>query len=123
MYTINKPLHLSPYDHPDIYPGPAPEKSYLYYNQVFSIEGSLFRYPDIPATNTMAIQVWQAHMLMFISSFFRMEKKHFIQKVKTSERFREKVLKALKRFSKSVKWDDWQRVDTVLKWKESQILE
>lgn len=32
MYTFNKPLHLSPYDHPDIYPGPAPSYSFIYMN-------------------------------------------------------------------------------------------
>lgn len=32
MYTFNKPLHLSPYDHPDIYPGPTPNHSFIYMN-------------------------------------------------------------------------------------------
>ena len=90
------------------------------YNQVLSVEGSLFRYPDIPASESIAIQVWQAHMLMFISSLFKMEKKRFIQKVKTNDRFRGKVFKALQRFAKPVKWDDWQKVDKVLTWKESK---
>lgn len=31
MYRENKPIHLSPYDHPDIYPGPRPPSSFLYF--------------------------------------------------------------------------------------------
>lgn len=41
MFRENKPLHLSPYDHPDIYPGPRPNRSFLYYKgQAHSIEVS-----------------------------------------------------------------------------------
>ncbi|WP_456276024.1 hypothetical protein [Bacillus sp. AK128] len=34
MYRENKPLHISPYDHPDIYPGPRPWSSFLFYKGV-----------------------------------------------------------------------------------------
>ncbi len=30
-YKENKPIDLSPYDHPDIYPGPRPISSFIYY--------------------------------------------------------------------------------------------
>ncbi|WP_347552344.1 hypothetical protein ABFG93_08595 [Pseudalkalibacillus hwajinpoensis] len=32
MYRENKPIHIGPYDHPDIYPGPRPSSSFLYHN-------------------------------------------------------------------------------------------
>ncbi len=32
MYRNNKPIHLSPYDHPDIYPGPRPSSSFVFHN-------------------------------------------------------------------------------------------
>ncbi len=32
MYRENKPTHIGPYDHPDIYPGPRPASSFLYHN-------------------------------------------------------------------------------------------
>ncbi|WP_261130180.1 hypothetical protein [Bacillus sp. Marseille-Q3570] len=31
LYRENKPIDLSPYDHPDIYPGPRPDSSFIYY--------------------------------------------------------------------------------------------
>ncbi|WP_257349427.1 hypothetical protein [Pseudalkalibacillus decolorationis] len=31
MYRDNKPINVSPYDHPDIYPGPRPNSSFIYY--------------------------------------------------------------------------------------------
>lgn len=31
MYRENKPIQLSPYDHPDIYPGPRPSNSFMFY--------------------------------------------------------------------------------------------
>lgn len=31
MYREFKPFHLSPYDHPDIYPGPRPASSFIFY--------------------------------------------------------------------------------------------
>ncbi|WLD94082.1 hypothetical protein [Alkalihalobacillus sp. AL-G] len=31
MYRENKPIDVSPYDHPDIYPGPRPSSSFIYY--------------------------------------------------------------------------------------------
>ncbi|MCF6136183.1 hypothetical protein [Pseudalkalibacillus berkeleyi] len=31
MYKENKPIDVSPYDHPDIYPGPRPDSSFIYY--------------------------------------------------------------------------------------------
>ncbi|MFD1739120.1 hypothetical protein ACFSCX_21655 [Bacillus salitolerans] len=34
MFRDNKPIHLSPYDHPDIYPGPRPVSSFLFSNGV-----------------------------------------------------------------------------------------
>ncbi|KAA0547530.1 hypothetical protein FZW96_11815 [Bacillus sp. BGMRC 2118] len=34
MYRSNKPIHLSPYDHPDIYPGPRPQESFVFYKGV-----------------------------------------------------------------------------------------
>ncbi|WP_246938835.1 hypothetical protein [Bacillus pinisoli] len=34
MYRENKPLHISPYDHPDIYPGPRPWSSFVFYKGV-----------------------------------------------------------------------------------------
>ncbi|MBM6617205.1 hypothetical protein [Bacillus suaedaesalsae] len=34
MYRSNKPIHLSPYDHPDIYPGPRPATSFVFYKGV-----------------------------------------------------------------------------------------
>lgn len=32
MYKESKPFHLSPYDHPDIYPGPRPASSFIFYH-------------------------------------------------------------------------------------------
>ncbi|WP_270182444.1 hypothetical protein [Alkalihalobacillus sp. CinArs1] len=32
MYRENKPIHIGPYDHPDIYPGPRPSSSFVYHN-------------------------------------------------------------------------------------------
>ncbi len=32
MYRENKPIHIGPYDHPDIYPGPRPSSSFLYHD-------------------------------------------------------------------------------------------
>jgi hypothetical protein len=34
MYRENKPSHLSPYDHPDIYPGPRPWSSFMFYKGI-----------------------------------------------------------------------------------------
>jgi hypothetical protein len=34
MYRENKPITLSPYDHPDIYPGPRPVSSFLFQNGI-----------------------------------------------------------------------------------------
>ncbi|MFZ3589799.1 hypothetical protein ACOI1C_11090 [Bacillus sp. DJP31] len=34
MLRENKPIHLSPYDHPDIYPGPRPCSSFIFYKGV-----------------------------------------------------------------------------------------
>ncbi len=34
MLREDKPLHLSPYDHPDIYPGPRPWSSFMFYKGV-----------------------------------------------------------------------------------------
>ena len=34
MYRENKPIHIGPYDHPDIYPGPRPSSSFLYHNGI-----------------------------------------------------------------------------------------
>ncbi len=34
MFRENKPIHLSPYDHPDIYPGPRPWSSFIFLNGV-----------------------------------------------------------------------------------------
>lgn len=34
MYRNNKPIHLSPYDHPDIYPGPRPTNSFVFYKGI-----------------------------------------------------------------------------------------
>ncbi|MBM7659922.1 hypothetical protein JOC85_000689 [Bacillus mesophilus] len=34
MFRENKPIHLSPYDHPDIYPGPRPRDSFIFYKGV-----------------------------------------------------------------------------------------
>lgn len=31
MYRENKPVHIGPYDHPDIYPGPRPSSSFVYH--------------------------------------------------------------------------------------------
>ncbi|WP_349409598.1 hypothetical protein [Pseudalkalibacillus sp. SCS-8] len=31
MYKENKPVDVSPYDHPDIYPGPRPDSSFIYF--------------------------------------------------------------------------------------------
>lgn len=31
MYKENKPIDVSPYDHPDIYPGPRPDSSFIYF--------------------------------------------------------------------------------------------
>ncbi|MGM7700162.1 hypothetical protein ACSVDE_00485 [Pseudalkalibacillus sp. Hm43] len=31
MYKENKPIDVSPYDHPDIYPGPRPASSFIYF--------------------------------------------------------------------------------------------
>ncbi|HEU5141324.1 MAG TPA: hypothetical protein VFT51_15225 [Bacillales bacterium] len=32
MFRESKPVDLSPYDHPDIYPGPRPASSFIFYN-------------------------------------------------------------------------------------------
>lgn len=32
MYRESKPIHIGPYDHPDIYPGPRPSSSFVYHD-------------------------------------------------------------------------------------------
>ncbi|HET7628154.1 MAG TPA: hypothetical protein VFK44_07175 [Bacillales bacterium] len=44
MYKQYKPVHLSPYDHPDIYPGPRPSSSFIFF------EGQAHRIEEIDGT-------------------------------------------------------------------------
>ena len=61
MFQENKPFHLSPYDHPDIYPGPRIEHSFLFFQkQAHKIDeknGVPFEQLSVHLSNTKTISL------------------------------------------------------------------
>ena len=59
MFRENKPFHISPYDHPDIYPGPRVDHSYLFFQkQAHKMEetnGVPFEQLSVQISNTKTI--------------------------------------------------------------------
>jgi hypothetical protein len=60
VYRENKPIELSPYDHPDIYPGPRPSSSFIYYEgKAHYIEET----PGVPVEGLMVHVAKSEHLL------------------------------------------------------------
>ncbi|RXT08147.1 hypothetical protein [Ammoniphilus sp. CFH 90114] len=99
--------------------GIKPVEFYAYYfNRALAYNGSFFRYPDIPATNSSAKEVWQAHMLQLLSKSFDLEREPFIDLVKTNVAFRRIVQRTLGLLSVPIKHADWTPVKKMKKWKD-----
>lgn len=99
--------------------GYTPKECYAYqYNKALSINGTVYRYPDIPACGSSAREVWQAHMLQFMSGCFSMEREKFIQKVKRDGNFRRRVQRTLDLLSIPVIMEDWQPIAKLRTWRE-----
>ncbi len=99
--------------------GLFPKECYAYhYNKALSINGALYRYPDIPASQSSAHGVWQAHMLQYMSECFSMEREKFIQKVKNDVGFRRRVQRTLDLLSIPVVLEDWEPIKKIRSWRE-----
>lgn len=99
--------------------GLSPKECYgFHYNKALSINGAVYRYPDIPASQSSAREVWQAHMLQFMSECFSMEREKFILKVKSDISFRRRVQKTLDLLSIPMELEDWEPVSKLKTWRE-----
>lgn len=99
--------------------GLTPKECYAYhYNKALSINGAVYRYPDIPASQSSAREVWQAHMLQYMSHCFSMERENFILKVKHDASFRKRVQRTLDLLALPVVLEDWEPVAKLRTWRE-----
>ena len=99
--------------------GLTPSEFYAYfYPDAFTFGRGFFRFPDIPATNTRAQAVWEAHMLQQISNLLGMDRDFFIKEVRNKTGFRKQVQEFLRLFSVPITHPDWELAKKIKKWKE-----
>lgn len=99
--------------------GIRPAEFYAYYfERALTLDGSYFRYPDIPSKGSTAKGIWQAHMLQLLAAQFGLDRENFIDLVRNNVEFRRSVQKALDLLSVPVKHEDWSVIKKIKKWKD-----
>jgi hypothetical protein len=99
--------------------GMRPKEFYAYnYPFAFTLDGEFYRFPDIPAMETKAKNIWEGEMLARISGYFGMEREKFITQIRTNKKYRNYVQKILDLLSLPIDHPEFKSIQKLKKWKQ-----